>query len=359
MSVLKKRIVVGVLWAIYTLAVAAYEARAGDAAPPPIGRTAPVQRLATPVEEPWPADWRDPPVASWRWTPAAPHHAAAVRLRCPNGSTGAGVYVELRRGTRGVLTCLHVVEGSTRVAVRWIDGRVSVGTRAATDRYGADLAFVTLRKGRDDVRPLPVTDRLPKPGEWLEAMGYGSGRTRLRHYYVRHRGASGLGQGGREMARGDAMPMQGDSGGALVTLDSQGRHAVCSVVTNGDGAAYRGAHDSTYFAAMLYPDPSRAVAFADRVDAKLQCGPRGCFPERSGPGPPPGGADIYPPGDPYRIGPGQSPQQPQPQRPPFQRPAPYAPTPPGGRTLSTGEGVALVGVVAAIVGALCFRNRLD
>jgi hypothetical protein len=296
----------------------------------------------------------------WKWTPPAPWHACALRLQTTDGSVGSGVYMQLGPNLGGVLTAKHVVSeirSASQVGGRWIDGQQQRFSAIVSDRTGADLAFLVMSTPRSDVPPLHWTDRAPQPGEYLEAMGYGSGATTLRNYAMMYEG-----QAYRGKDRTDGQAMHGDSGGGILTLDSLGRVAVCSVVTNGEGQGYQ-SRGGRYYEKMLFPSPAvvheflcdvvsrgqrtrRSMASVDSEAPTLelvqwdpndptQCPPGGCpewyqdsAPQYSQPSPPrqqqsqgrqyeQRDEPIFPDQSPYQIGPqqqqswGQPPQQPQ------------------------------------------------
>jgi hypothetical protein len=305
----------------------------------------------------------------WKWTQPAPWHACALRLQTTDGSVGSGVYMQLGPNLGGVLTAKHVVSEirtASQVGGRWIDGAQQRFSAIVSDRTGADLAFLVMSTPRSDVPPLHWTDRAPQPGEYLEAMGYGSGATTLRNYAMTYEG-----QAYRGKDRTDGQAMHGDSGGGILTLDSLGRVAVCSVVTNGEGQGYQ-SRGGRYYEKMLFPSPAvvheflcdvvsrgqrtrRSIAsvgndaptlelvqaqfqpdqYQPNQDDPTQCPPGGCpewyqdsAPQYSQPSPPPQQQSqgrqyeqrdepIFPDQSPYQIGPqqqqswGQPPQQPQ------------------------------------------------
>lgn len=363
---IQKRVILFALWAVYTLVAAAVSARADSpvlpadrwlpssnpilslgGAPPHAG--AQVQTLSAIGDRLF--------GAQWRWSPAKPHHACMVRLQ-RGSSAGSGVYVSFGRW-HCVLTAAHVVEDSGPVQVRWIDGRVDRADPAGVilDRSGADIAAVVVRGVRRDVQPLPVANRVPAAGEWLEVCGYGTGGTRLRNYYVQV-------QSRRYTGSDEAQPgpIHGDSGGGIVTADHAGRFMVASVVSAGSGPREIGGERA--YSSLIYPQPEIVQAFVSRLHEKwtqTQYPPSGGEQQRFCPpgGCPPGGGGgyqqnpLFPPGEPFRLGPrDRGPEhEPEPQPPFIQQPERSGPDP------TTGLAVVLAAAAAAAFIALGRRIR--
>lgn len=294
----------------------------------------------------------------WEWTPAAPHHAAVVRVLCDQtGACGSGCYVDLG-GVAGVLTAAHVVEDPPPYSILWADGRTDRCTHATTDRHGNDVALVLLPQLRTDVAPLPLTTSDVLPGDTVEVCGYGGAWKTLRHFSARvvdqpYEGVFAVVPGS----------MHGDSGGPLIVHTSDGPR-VASVVQAGSGQDYR-QDEAHWYEVGIYPQAGRVVAFAGRALAKYtptqsgaagsagyvqwgagggECPPGGCLPGRRGQGQGGDGYEVYPPDG---FGRGQEPPQQQPRKPS---------NPP--RVTQQGAGPAGLLVIAlAGIGALAMALR--
>lgn len=300
----------------------------------------------------------------WRWSPARPHHACMVRLQV-GSSCGSGVYISFGR-CRAILTAKHVVEdGGQAVQVRWIDGKIDRGATVLYDRTGADLAVVRLRNYRSDVDPLPVSYRTPSAGEWLEVCGYGTGGTRLRNFYVR--------VASDQFSTDDTAqpgPVHGDSGGAIITADSKGTLMVCSAVSAGnhddDPSTPDRVQGEIAYDKLFYARPDSLRQFVTRVHAKWggqttqgdtgrfrSCPPGGCPPQQQQPQPY-HDQQLFPPEEPYRLGPISRGPNIDIDVAPRQRPAPYPQQPPS----SAVPGICLVLGAAGLAGFIALGRRI-
>jgi hypothetical protein len=275
--------------------------------------------------------------AQWTWSPAAPWHACMVRVQC-GAAAGSGVYVHCG-GVRFVLTAQHVIADGGQTTCRWIDGSVSQALDQTADKYGHDVAAIRLRDYHEDVEPLPVAQRTPEPGEWMEVCGYGGGGVRLRNYYVQVVEGPGFDDGSGVATPG---PIHGDSGGGVLTADEEGVLCVATVVSAGAGGSVNGLGDNHAYEQLHYPSPEAVSDFARRAAVKWGGGREGLGARDAGRGNaqafgllspvprppslvpaqydeagcPPGGCPLprrrqappqddgwFPRGEPYRIGP--------------------------------------------------------
>lgn len=256
---------------------------------PASGETRAHARVATPTSS-----------QLYQWSKPAAWHNAAVIVRA-GSSCGSGVYVQ-HGAAKGVLTAAHVVRDGGQVSVEWRDGkRQPAAGQWVRDKHQADVAFIPIT--RDDAPCLAVATAEPERGAWLEVLGFGGPGSQLRHYFVQYAGATY-----QQDASANPGPMQGDSGGAILTRDNPPR--VVSVVSAGSdsrGTLNTGQGGSfNAFGELIFARPQYVAAFLGRVST--QCGPGGCYPGGCGPGGCPpgplsygGGLDIsqvYPPQSP-------------------------------------------------------------
>jgi hypothetical protein len=326
---MQARLVCLALWCAYQVLVALVTARSAEGA-----------TYALPAEgwESAPTEEAADLTAFWRWSPPAPHHQAMVRLQ-QGSASGSGVYVRLGQSA-GILTAKHVVSEGGECRARWRDGRWSESSKILHDRDGHDVAFVFLRDLRRDVTPLTLIDRRPREGETLEVCGYGAATTRLRNYFVRQAGSFGDG-----VDRAVPGPIHGDSGGAILALDSGHRLAVASVVSAGSGQGLVGGERA--YRQLVYPKPEHVVAFVRRVETQYgrRCPPGGCPPQGGEPDSelfPPDGGETWPGDDSW----GRDGRE-------------LEPLPRGGEGTDPGVGLAIVAVAVAAAIALSLKRRLE
>ncbi|GEM_PF-1114587 len=153
---------------------------------------------------------------------SAPHPAVA-RVVAPerNGTAyGSGTLVEVNDLFGIVVTNWHVVrDAAGQVGVIFPDGFRSAATVLRVDRDW-DLAALVI--WRPNVRPVPLSSQVPRPGEMLTIAGYGSGSYRA----VSGRCTQFLSPGGNypfELVELAAPARDGDSGGPI--LNSRGELA--------------------------------------------------------------------------------------------------------------------------------------
>ena len=160
-----------------------------------------------------------PPASAGQATPANAStgiHPAVARIVAPGDgsiSYGSGtlVYADDVRGV--VVTNWHVVNEATGpVSVHFPNGFYSLGTVQMIDRDW-DLAAILIRKP-PNVRPVPIAERPPQPGEMLTIAGYGSGQYRAASGPCTQYVAPGL-KFPYEMVELAASARQGDSGGPI------------------------------------------------------------------------------------------------------------------------------------------------
>ena len=106
-------------------------------------------------------------------------HPAVVRVVSPEWdgpAFGSGSLVEVNELFGIVVTNWHVVRGAAgQVGVLFPDGFRSAATVMRVDRDW-DLAALVI--WRPNVRPIPISSQIPRPGEMLTIAGYGGGSYR-------------------------------------------------------------------------------------------------------------------------------------------------------------------------------------
>lgn len=265
----------------------------------------------------------------WAWSAPAVHHRAVCLVRATSGnstSSGSGCYVRIGN-VHGVLTARHCLDG--RISIRWSDGSTTAG-EPTTDRTGADLGFIVA--SHVTIQPLELSSAEPRPGEWLEFLGFGGPDDQLRHWWGRLQDVSSRDEGGNAFADYSCAVMQGDSGGPVLNQYRQ----VVGVITCGAGNPIASLGSAQTFASTGGPAYTTVAAFATRVNQRYgglfiggvrggSCGPSGCGPQSGG-----GSGDwAYPP-QPAPV-PAQPQQPPPPLVPipsPVPTPAPAQPTGP-------------------------------
>ncbi|MDZ7849333.1 MAG: trypsin-like peptidase domain-containing protein [Halodesulfurarchaeum sp.] len=142
-----------------------------------------------------------------------------LRVETPTGSSqGSGF---LSEGTY-IVTNHHVVADATDVSVQFSDGVWRSATVVGTDVY-TDLAVVRTESLPESATPLPVADRMPRPGQFVAAFGSPFGLQGT----ITHGIVSGV---NRSMEVGDGFSIPdtvqtdapinpGNSGGPLVSMD--------------------------------------------------------------------------------------------------------------------------------------------
>lgn len=223
----------------------------------------------------------------WRWTPSAPHHAAAVRIMSGSGGT-CGALVE-HNGQRGVLTCAHGKD-APQCRVTFSDGTVATGA-CSPDKFQQDIAWIFVDNPK--LTPLKIAAQSPAVGDTIEVLGFGGGQARLRHF------AGRVTELTSRMTYVDCCVLNGDSGGAILNQ----AHEVVGVQSVGTGEhapqiTIGGSRWPVYQGSGAAPHPAIS-AFVGRVAANSQCGPGGCPAPRGWAGGGDGGA--YPPTDPPAV----------------------------------------------------------
>lgn len=208
----------------------------------------------------------------WQWSPAAPHHAAIVGVKCGTGYM-SGALVQQGNAV-GVLTAKHGIEGAT-ATIRLSTGRQVSGSTIG-DKLGSDCAWVVLDAASvADLPKLKVCLRRPTRGERLEVCGVGGPESRLRHYWCQYVGPDTMG-GAVERTTGTFIG--GDSGGPILNE----RHEVISLVT---GSEQNVAVDWTVCPNGAGPSWEYLSAFVCRIETQCPSGcPRGICPPQGQPG---------------------------------------------------------------------------
>lgn len=154
----------------------------------------------------------------FKWSPSAPHQAAAVRVMA--GSVrGSGTYIE-EGGQTMVLTCRHVVSGVQSATVRFQNGKTATGD-VLVDKDGRDIACVLINE--PSVTPLKMATSAPS-GK-VEFLGFGPSNTQLRHWY----GVVASIDERNGLANYSSGVAAGDSGGGVLNMN----HEVVGVLTLG------------------------------------------------------------------------------------------------------------------------------
>lgn len=137
----------------------------------------------------------------YRWSQPSTHHGSVVRVQCPDGAAGSGVYVQLE-GLRCVLTASHVVSTST-ATVTFPSGTRSSG-ETTSDRFGHDIAAILIDEVNEPAARVAAKFR----GGEIEICGYGGPGPKLfRHFLCNHTDT------GERIITANGKVTQGDSGG--------------------------------------------------------------------------------------------------------------------------------------------------
>ena len=146
----------------------------------------------------------------------SPPHPAVVRVVAPERdgmAYGSGALVEVNEIFGIVVTNWHVIRDATgTIGVLFPDGFRSAAIVLHEDRDW-DLAALVI--WRPKVRPIAISNRVPRPGEMLTIAGYGSGSYRA----ISGRCTQYVSPGGNqpfEMVELAAPAREGDSGGPIL-----------------------------------------------------------------------------------------------------------------------------------------------
>jgi hypothetical protein len=159
----------------------------------------------------------------WPKSPAKTYHKSVVRLGSSSGMGGSGSVIKFIKDSKEhpdyyvglILTASHVIKDSDDLfVVKFTNGEITIKNTVAvkmpigTDRYN-DVGLIRALIP-DDIVPLEFTSELPKVGETVEMLGYGTGD--LRNWSAVYAG-SPMGNDGLIVF---SWAIQGDSGGPII-----------------------------------------------------------------------------------------------------------------------------------------------
>lgn len=209
--------------------------------------------------------------SEWEFSPAAPHHAAIVRVQAGHNG-GSGVYVAMD-GHSGILTAAHILSSNRTATVVWGDGTQSQG-ECRIDKYGNDVGMVLA--SNPEITPLALADADPAPGSRVEFATYGGPSNRLRTFWAMFEGKRQLVNGVDALYSASVSP--GDSGGAVLNSG----HRVVGIVEGGRSESINGKGWPVYRGSVsVCRGPIHA--FVERVFGSRNsgaCPPQGCPPRR-------------------------------------------------------------------------------
>lgn len=202
-----------------------------------------------------------PPSAGWKPADAAAAQVAAapqaavVRV-LGNAGAGSGTLVAAEEGQGIVVTCQHVVAGSSQWSVVYPRGGSSSARLIDADA-GLDLAalWVAVPEG---VEPVHVAASAPGIGEAVTVCGYGGGAWRARDRQVQGFPRRAW-QSTPDQIAVTGQTISGDSGGPILTADGE----LAGVLWGGPLAGPSGP--------MLATHGANAVAVISFLERKTQC----------------------------------------------------------------------------------------
>jgi S1-C subfamily serine protease len=173
-----------------------------------------------------------------------PEPGGKGQKRRPRHGVGSGMVV---RADGQVLTNHHVIADATSFSIEYADGHQVAGHVVYSDAR-LDLALISPEVAETARPVLTLSERVPRPGEWVMALGhpFGLGAT------VTVGVISGLGRDHEDLGHPDELDPEGvwsfiqtdasinlgNSGGPLVDLRGQVLGLTTAVRADGDGVAF-------------------------------------------------------------------------------------------------------------------------
>lgn len=212
----------------------------------------------------------------WTWTPRQDYHQSIATVQRPDGGQGTGALIwRSEDGKLGlVATAAHVLNRGMGV-VAWPNGYKSRAIVAAATPVGTPDGSLLWVVPPSDVPVIPVSDQLPKIGEYVEHCGYGGPSGNLRHFWGTVRDYRG-----KELIT-NCYLLNGDSGGPvlyngkLVGMNSGGSSTKSVGIGAGSGQDW-----PLHFPAITCgPEGIRELLVS--VTRKTNCPPgvRFCYPD--------------------------------------------------------------------------------